>query len=150
MILYDGAALVALSMAPFVTSWTARSSSVVRSYAHLAKRFDATTSDQEPGRPAAEGRLSTALSRPARPLDQQGFTHFSEHDPDSCILFLEQAAVSGDKLMSHLSLTMGTAKLDAYAEAALLSGYEKARALLLGRTRSIAKTGTVHILRVAL
>lgn len=150
LILYDGASLVSPSSAPFKTSWTARPRSVVLSYADLAKRLYATRGDQEPGRPAAVGRLTAALSRAARPLQQQGCTHHSEHDQDSCILFLEQAAVFVDNLMSHSSLSMGTAKLDAYAEAALLSGDEEARALLLGRARSIAKTGAVHILRAAL
>lgn len=89
------------------------------------------------------------FSRTARPLHQQDFTHHSEHDQDTCILFLEQSAVFVDKLISHSSLSTETAKLDAYTKAALFSGGEEARALLFERARSIANTGAVHILRAA-
>lgn len=77
-ILFDGAALVAPPTAPFVSSSTARSRSVARSYAYLAQRLYTTASVREPDRPAVGGRLEAALSTAARPLKPQGFTHQSE------------------------------------------------------------------------
>lgn len=142
-ILYNGDALVALTMSPFLTFCTARSRSVVRSYADLAKGAYASPAGgvRVPVAPAAAGPAAAALAIAARPLKPSGFTCHSEHEQDTCILFLEQVPVFAEEPVTHPLLSLGTAKVQAYTEAALLSDVAETRTLLYERARAIALSG---------
>lgn len=153
MILFAGGGLVAPSSSPFSALSTARSRSVARSYADLAKRLYATDSArgrrlQHTGNSADASGARAGASRSG--AGAVSSTLHSEHDQDSVIIFLEQVSVFVQKLVDHPLLSLGALKRRAFADAAAVADNAEARALLVQRVDEIAVKCALNVMRACL